>query len=75
MYVLSLAVLDDLDFKCLLIGERKDADRYLGQLRDLSGAKAPGSRHNLESVALGSNCDRLDEAMSRKALGKLSQFG
>lgn len=74
VHVYSLAVLDQLPFKRLLVGQRDDAGGDLRKLRKLRSAVATCASDNLETLCIGSGDNRLDQPLRFQAGGKLQQL-
>jgi hypothetical protein len=74
MNVNALTVLDQLPFKGLLVGELHDADGNFVHLGKVGGTEASRSCNDLIAVAVGPNCDGLDESLGAETFGKLGQL-
>ena len=71
VHVYSLAVLDQLPFKRLLVGQRDDAGGNLRKLRKLRSAVATCASHDLEAIGIWSGDNRLDQPLHFQASGIL----
>jgi hypothetical protein len=71
VHVYSLAVLDQLPLKRLLVGQRDDAGGNLRKLRKLRSAVATCASDYLEAIDIGSGDNRLDQPLRFQARGIL----
>ncbi len=71
VHVYSLAVLDQLPFKRLLVGQRDDTGGNLRKLRKLRSAVATCAGDYLETVCIRSGNNRLDQPLRFQAGCKL----